>query len=104
MIDWARVEELRTEIGDEDFAEVAALFMAELDETVGSLAGLTDTDALRDGFHGLKGAALNLGFAAVADLSAKAESAPSAADLPCIAAACQTASAELLARFPQIAD
>ena len=31
MIDWARVDELRAEIGAEDFAEVAALFFDEAD-------------------------------------------------------------------------
>lgn len=103
MIDWDRVTELYNEIGEEDFAEIAAVFLAELEETVEALDGAKETDALRDGYHGLKGAALNLGFSTVAELCTAAEAGPNQADLPAIAAACRKASAELLARHPQIA-
>ena len=103
MIDWDRVTELREEIGEEDFAEIAAVFLAELEETVDALAGIADDAARRDGYHGLKGAALNLGFETVAALCAAAEAGPADADLPAIATACRAASAELCARYPEIA-
>ncbi|WP_322867234.1 hypothetical protein U5922_014250 [Aquicoccus sp. G2-2] len=37
MIDWRKVTELRDEIGEEDFAEVVDLFLAEIDEAIGQL-------------------------------------------------------------------
>ena len=32
MIDWERVAELKDEVGDDDFAEIADLFLAEVEE------------------------------------------------------------------------
>lgn len=61
MIDWNRIEELRREIGDDGFAEVAELFWDEV-ETI--LARLPE-DAprqLESDLHFLKGSAWNLGF------------------------------------------
>jgi hypothetical protein len=37
MIDWKRVEELRTEIGNDGFAEVAEMFLEEAEATVQTL-------------------------------------------------------------------
>ena len=34
MIDWARVSELRDEVGAEDFDEVVELFLEEVDEAI----------------------------------------------------------------------
>lgn len=68
MIDWTRVAELRTEIGDEDFAEVVTLFLEEADEAVQGLAGCQAARALESTLHFLKGSALNLGFQTLARL------------------------------------
>lgn len=65
MIDWARVNELRDEVGAEDFAEVATLFLEETDAAIAVLPTLPDA-GLGAHLHGLKGSALNLGFAALA--------------------------------------
>lgn len=62
MIDWARVTELRDEIGDEDFAEVVDLFLDEVGEGVERLRPSLDAGALESELHFLKGSALNLGF------------------------------------------
>ena len=102
MIDWARVEELKEEVGAEDFAEIAALFLSELGEVIDALGASCDPAVLRDGYHGLKGSALNLGFAQVAELCAAAEAAPETADLGRVRAACAAAEAELTARYPAI--
>lgn len=67
MIDWERVKELRGEIGDDDFAEVAAMFLDEADQAVSRLVPGLTAKAMEDDLHFLKGAALNLGFQ---DLSA----------------------------------
>lgn len=73
MIDWHRVDALRDEIGEDDFADVAALFLQECDETLGQVAAAGTVGA--DVLHFLKGAALNLGFAALADRCAQDEAA-----------------------------
>ena len=62
MIDWARVAELRDEIGSEDFAEVVALFLEEADEVVARLPLCKGAKQLEAALHFLKGSALNLGF------------------------------------------
>lgn len=62
MIDWARVEELRAEIGDEGFAEVVDLFLDEVEEVVMRLRASKDRRRLEDDLHFLKGSAWNLGF------------------------------------------
>jgi HPt (histidine-containing phosphotransfer) domain-containing protein len=68
MIDWGRVQDLRDEIGADAFAEVVELFLDEVDTEIGKLR-LPDADAnLEALLHFLKGSALNLGFAAFADL------------------------------------
>lgn len=68
MIDWARVAELRDEIGAEDFADVVLLFLEETDEVVAKLPGCTEAPALEAALHFLKGSALNLGFHTLAQL------------------------------------
>ncbi|MFK7939610.1 MAG: Hpt domain-containing protein [Roseovarius sp.] len=62
MIDWSRVDELRDEIGKEDFDEVVEIFMDEVEETIAVIAGDVPDDQLEGHLHFLKGSALNLGF------------------------------------------
>lgn len=73
MIDWARVNELRDEIGAADFAEVVTLFLEEADEVVGRLSNRLGAPRLEADLHFLKGAALNLGFAEFAGLCQNGE-------------------------------
>lgn len=73
MIDWTRVTELRDEIGGEDFAEVVAMFLEEADDVVQKLPTLTEAKSIESALHFLKGAALNLGFAELAQLCQGAE-------------------------------
>jgi len=68
MIDWDRVKELKSEIGEEDFAEVVVMFLEEADEVIGRLSCDLGADTLEQDLHCLKGAALNLGFAQLAML------------------------------------
>ena len=68
MIDWDRVKELRAEIGADDFAEVAAMFLEEADEAVARLTPGLTAKAMEADLHFLKGAALNLGFVALSGL------------------------------------
>lgn len=66
MIDWARIEDLRSEIGGEDFLEVVDMFLDEADEVVGRLGGPPMPDQVESQLHFLKGAALNLGLSDLA--------------------------------------
>ena len=76
MIDWDRVEELRIEVGDEDFIEIAGLFLEELQDAVATLDTLPRDQTLCDALHGIKGSAANLGFKAVSELCALGERDP----------------------------
>lgn len=62
MINWDRVMDLRDEVGPEDFAEIATLFLEEADEVVARLSPKSDAKSMENDLHFLKGSALNLGF------------------------------------------
>lgn len=68
MILWSRVNELRDEVGAEDFKEVINLFLEEVEEAINRLRGDPDRGQLEQDLHFLKGSALNLGFSEFADL------------------------------------
>ena len=74
MIDWARVSELRLEIGADDFGDVVDLFLDEVTEVVERLASHQGTTKLEADLHFLKGSALNLGFSEFAKLCQNGES------------------------------
>ena len=67
MIDWTRVHELKDEIGEEDFGEVAEMFIAEVEEVIDRLKASPDPARFEEDLHFIKSSALNLGFS---DLSA----------------------------------
>ena len=46
MIDWARVSELRDEVGEGDFDEVVELFLEEVDEAIAAWRDLRDLSVL----------------------------------------------------------
>lgn len=72
VIDRNRMKELRQEIGEEDFSEVAEMFLDEMAETLAALCA--DPGAAGpDAFHGLRGSALNLGFTDFAVACSEAE-------------------------------
>ncbi|TDK44423.1 Hpt domain-containing protein [Antarcticimicrobium luteum] len=68
MILWSRVNELREEVGADDFKEVIDLFLDEVEGVIGPLRADTDRSELEQQLHFLKGSALNLGFSAFSDL------------------------------------
>ena len=73
MICWDRVNELRDEVGAEDFAEVVEIFIEEVDEVMARLRADPDPSTYETELHFLKGSALNLGFQELADLCGKYE-------------------------------
>lgn len=72
MIDWVRVADLRSEVGEDSFAEVIELFLEETDEVAARLRRGSG-GSLRDDMHFLKGSALNLGFRDLAALCQEGE-------------------------------
>ncbi|MEO0831544.1 MAG: Hpt domain-containing protein, partial [Cyanobacteria bacterium J06648_11] len=58
-LNWSRVEELRSEIGEDDFAEVVELFMSEADSAIARLNGELPDKNLEGTLHFLKGCMLN---------------------------------------------
>ncbi|MGH1423633.1 MAG: Hpt domain-containing protein [Pseudooceanicola sp.] len=70
MIDWARLAEMRDELGGEDFAEIAAMFLEDTQDAV----DLLDMDGNLEGqLHYLKGSALTMGFVELAVLCSSGE-------------------------------
>ena len=68
MIDWSRVEELRDEIGAEDFDEVVELFLSEVEDRIDLALTKAESESFEEDLHFLKGSALNLGFDQFAQL------------------------------------
>ncbi len=62
MVDWDRVAQLRSEIGEADFEEVVTLFLAEVAEVAEKLRSAPDPATLDADLHFLKGTVLNLGM------------------------------------------
>ncbi|MCV2892525.1 Hpt domain-containing protein [Lentibacter sp. XHP0401] len=61
MINWDKVQELREDIGEEDFSEIVDVFLEEVETELEALPGTPRTE-LGASMHFLKGSALNLGF------------------------------------------
>lgn len=68
MIDWTRAEELRREVGEEDFPEVVEIFLEEVDELFDRLSDAASNGTLSDDLHFLKGSAASLGFVGLSAL------------------------------------
>lgn len=73
MIDWNRIYELKNDILCEDFAEVFALFLEEVEGVLARLRDAPDPHAFEEDFHFLKGSAVNVGFSEFADVCFAAE-------------------------------
>ncbi len=68
MIAWDRIDELKSEIGEDDFLEIVALFLDETEAALTRLGETADPDEAEALLHFLKGSALNLGFRALGRL------------------------------------
>lgn len=101
MIDWARLTGLRTDIGEEDFADVAVVFVTEIQEHLDRLQNAPDAAVAAD-FHFLRGSASNLGFEAMVDACQAAEAACNAGDAPDIEAVVTAFRGSVAAIAPEI--
>ena len=103
-VDWDRLNELRADIGEEDFADVAMLFVAELQETLDALGPDKATTA---DFHFLRGSAANLGFVTLVSACATAEVACNDSEQPdveAVRAAFAAAMSEVAPHVPELAN
>jgi HPt (histidine-containing phosphotransfer) domain-containing protein len=73
MIDWARVTDLRSEIGPSEFDAVVELFLEEVEALLARLRHTPRPDLYEEDLHFLKGCAANLGFRDLAKLCLKSE-------------------------------
>ncbi len=73
MISWDRVNELKDEIGEEDFAEVAEMFLEEVEEVIARLRTDPKPELYEQDLHFLKSSSLNLGFDALSKLCHEGE-------------------------------
>lgn len=73
VIDWSRANELRDEVGAEDFDEVVEIFLIEMDEVMDGLRADPEAGVAAETLHFLKGSALNLGFRELGALCARGE-------------------------------
>lgn len=67
MINTARIQELKDEVGEDDLFEVIELFCEEVEEVLDDL-GSAESAEIPGHLHFLKGSALNIGLDAVSDL------------------------------------
>lgn len=73
MIDWQRIQELKDEVGEDDFGDIAILFLGEVEDVLDRFRIASDPGALATDFHFLKGSAANLGFSALGDFCTRGE-------------------------------
>ncbi|MDV7141248.1 Hpt domain-containing protein [Tropicimonas sp. TH_r6] len=73
MIDWKRVSELRSEIGESDFDEVVELFLEEVEGLLSRLKKDPQPDLYHEDLHFLKGCSANLGFGSLAAMCLSGE-------------------------------
>ena len=104
MIKWARVAELREEVGEEDFAEVVALFLDEVEGVLDRLRKRPARDSLEGDLHFVKGSALTLGFRSLSDICLAGERRARAAqydqiDIPRVLETYAASKAEFIARL-----
>lgn len=72
MLNKSRIEELKAEVGHDDFIEVVVIFCEEVEETLDALREAA-LSSLPEKLHFLKGSALNIGLDAVGALCRQEE-------------------------------
>lgn len=76
MIDWERLSELRSDLGDEEFLPALELFVDEV-ESVAMRLSMDNAAQLERDLHFMKGSASNLGFDTFAAMCGEFEEAAS---------------------------
>lgn len=95
MIDWTRLNDLRADIGEADFADVAKLFVTEMRDRLVALA-THPAAATSEDFHFLRGSAANLGLSDMVAACNAAESACKTGTSPDITAVADAFAAAII--------
>jgi HPt (histidine-containing phosphotransfer) domain-containing protein len=103
MIDMSRIEELRSDIGEDDFVEVLDIFLDEIAEALLALDPAGPPDRLAADLHSLKGSAQNIGFADFARICLEAEGGTVSPDLKSRLLECLNASKQAISGFQGVA-
>jgi len=103
MIDWDRLNALRSDIGEEDFGMVAHLFVSEMEETLSRLRDAPGVATAAD-FHFLRGSAANLGFSAMVEACAVAEAACKGGEAPDLERVATIFAASIAAAVPLVPE
>ena len=101
MIDWTRLNDLRADIGEADFAAVAQVFVTEMRERLVVLAA-NPTAATAEDFHFLRGSAANLGLSDMVAACNAGEAACRAGMPPDVAAVADAFAAAMIAIAAEI--
>lgn len=74
MIDWNRVQDLKSDFGEDDFEELLVVFLDEVETAITDFQddGKTE-EKTRSQMHFLKGCAANVGFSELASLASSIE-------------------------------
>lgn len=105
LVDWTRLAALREDIGEGCFAEIATMFVDEIQETLNRLTAAPDTATAAD-FHFLRGSAANMGLVEMALACERAEAECTAgrpADLGAVDGSFRRSLAELGQTLPALA-
>ena len=78
MIDWARIAELKSEIGEDGFDDVVEIFLEEMEGVISRIRSAPKPETYEVDLHFLKGGAWNLGFAHFGSLCSEGERAAAA--------------------------
>lgn len=95
MINWTRIDELKTDLGEEDFEEIVGFFLEEVAEKLSIMANGTSTNLSEDA-HFLKGSSANLGFTDMQALCETTEKNPDPAMVPQILSCFEASKAAFL--------
>jgi len=97
MIDWTRVSELRQDFGEDDFAEIATMFLSEVQARLTDMQVQPSENPSED-FHFVKGSAANLGFETLYHACSAAEREAQADSVQNLVDIFQSSKAEFLAK------
>ncbi|MDD9923366.1 MAG: Hpt domain-containing protein [Boseongicola sp.] len=74
MLDFDRLDELKKEVGEEDFHDILSLFFEEFEESLAQLITASPSQQ-SETLHFLKGSAMNIGLSKVSELCRTGEEA-----------------------------
>ena len=104
VIEWARVAELREEVGEADFAEVVELFLDEVEGVLQRLEVKPEQATLESDLHFVRGSAVTLGFQDLGEICGAGERMAREArfehiDIPKLLHTYQASKAEFISRL-----